>query len=201
MVIVFTSNIRPDDLYLNGLQRERFLPFITLLKDRGHVIHFDGHQDYRAGRLREHKRYTYPLSEELHIEMMDLFEEFADGKVPVRTDIEVKGRNLSFPRTVNGVLLTGFDAVCGIPLGAEDYLSLCDHFSTFIIQNLPQMDDLQRNEVKRFITLVDTLYEKKKLVFFTAEQPIEYLYTGKHYKQEFERIQSRILEMQSPAYP
>lgn len=201
MGIVFTSNIRPDDLYENGLQRERFIPFITLLKSQSHIIHFDGRLDYRAGRLRDHKRYTYPARDQARADMLELFSEFADDKTPSHTQVNVKGRVLDFPKTVNGVVMTRFDALCGVALGAEDYLTLCDEFSTFIVQDIPVLDDLQRNEVKRFITLIDTLYEKRKLTFFTAEKAIEYIYTGQQYKKEFERTQSRIMEMQSPSYP
>lgn len=199
--IVFTSNIEPDHLYPNGLQRERFIPFIELLKQHTAIIHFDGLYDYRANRLKDHKRYIYPLGPQVATQMSMLFDEFADGKTSVRTDVEVKGRVLSFPRTVNGVLFTRFDALCAAAMGAEDYLALCEQFSTFIIQDVPVLDDLKRNEVKRFITLIDTLYEKKRLTFISAEQAVEYIYEGKQYAAAFERTQSRIMEMQSPEYP
>ena len=199
--VVMTSNIPPQDLYKDGLQRERFLPFIDLICAEMSIISFTGTRDYRAGRLKDHRRYLTPLNEENRREAEDIFREAGEGAPIKPQSIENSGRTIVFEQTAGDVLKTDFASLCGAALGAGDYLALARRFSTIILTDVPHLDDKTPNEVKRFITLIDTLYEKKRLVFISAAQAIENLYSGQRHRGAFARTESRLMEMSAPQYP
>ena len=201
VLLVMTSNIRPQDLYKDGLQRERFIPFIELIENTMRVLHFAGAQDYRAGRMKDHKRYLNPLSPENQAEFEAIFKDAANDRPVKKDELSVAGRSLMFPKTAGDVLKVDFENVCGASLGAGDYLAIARRYSTVMIGNIPQMDDTRPDAVKRFITLIDTLYEKKRLVFILADGAIENLYTGKRHTKAFVRTESRLMEMSAPQYP
>ena len=199
--VVFTSNIHPDDLYKDGLQRDRFLPFIGLLKTRLTVISFDGQMDYRSQSVRDHQRYMWPADQDAKDQFSKLFEMLTGSKNASPYTLHYKGRKITLPKAAKKTLWADFDALCANPLGAGDYLALAEEFSTVLLVGIPQLDDTLRNETRRFMALVDTLYEKKIMLFALSAVALDNLYTGVIYKAAFARTMSRLVEMQSPDYP
>lgn len=200
VVIVSTSNWEPDDLYKDGLQRDRFLPFIAMIKDKMHVLHLDSPTDYRTQFLTQEGSYFSPLGAEASRKADHVFEALTDG-VPTYEDVlEVKGREIVVERTAKGVARFTFAQLCERPHGAEDYLALTRNYHTLFIEHIPTLGYDRNNETKRLMTLIDALYEAGTNVVVTAETLPQKLYRGSEYEYEFERTVSRLLEMQSKAY-
>ena len=200
VVVVMTSNIAPDDLYADGLQRDRFIPFINLLKERLNVVSFTGDTDYRLQRLRELKVYFWPHDADAHREMQGIFKTIAgsDGGGPL--DISVKGRVIHVPQAGPRVAAFTFAELCETPKSALDYLELVRRFHVFIVENVPRLDDRRRDAVTRFITLIDTLYDNHARIVMSAAAPPAELYRGDENAKTFERTVSRLMEMQSREY-
>jgi cell division protein ZapE len=200
VVIVMTSNIAPDDLYENGLQRDRFLPFIALLKERLTVFHFAGETDYRLNRLRDGQLYFWPADDDAREALEGIFLALSDGRPGEEVLIEAKGRTIRVPRSAREVAMFTFEQLCAENKSALDYLALVQRFRVFIVQNVPKMDDSRRDAALRFMTLVDTLYEHRARLIISAAAPPEKLYTGDDHAIVFARTASRLLEMQSKEY-
>lgn len=200
VTLVLTSNWAPDDLYTGGLQRDRFLPFIELVKQSLDVIALEGPVDYRARKLREMSVYFSPLSSENLARAEDLFLTLSEGADPSPGLIEVKGRTIEVPVMANGMARFSFSQLCERPLGAEDYLAIAKRYHTIFLENVPRLAYDRRNEAKRLMTLVDVLYDAHRNLVITAEEPPHRLYVGHDHAFEFQRTLSRLLEMQSPAY-
>lgn len=200
VIVVATSNWAPDDLYKGGLQRERFLPFIDLLKKRMDVVHLESETDYRATCLREEGSYFAPLNDDAKSKADEVFSLLTQGQVPHREILKVKGHNIVVNRAVDGVARFSFAQLCESAYGAEDYFKIADTYHTIFVENVPMLGKDDRNEAKRFMTLIDALYETgTKLVVTAATQPEE-LSKGHDHAFEFERTVSRLKEMQSKAY-
>jgi len=200
VVVIATSNWEPDRLYEGGLQRERFLPFISLLKNRLQVVHLDSPTDYRTQFSQSGGFYFWPLSEATHREIEGVFDTLR-GKAKVKKDsLMVKGRVISVAQSGGGVARMSFAELCEKPRGAEDYLALAKKFHTLILEGIPKMGYDRRNEAKRLMTLVDALYENNTKLIVSADAPPEKLYFGHDHSFEFERTISRLLEMQSEDY-
>lgn len=200
VVIVATSNWRPDYLYEGGLQRDLFLPFIALLQSRLEIVHLDSKTDYRQISAPDQDiYYYYPLNQKVKDKINALFIELAMGATTKRQSLKVKGRTLKID-TLNDVARTSFSQLCEQPLGAEDYIKLAQNFDTIFIENIPHLNAERRNEAKRFILLIDCLYEAQCRVVLSAENDIHALYDGHDHAFEFDRTISRLLEMQSAAY-
>lgn len=200
VTVVMTSNIAPDDLYADGLQRDRFLPFIALLKERTRVFHFDGATDYRLHRIAGRKVYFWPHDEDAQKSLENIFESFADGRVAEPRDLTVKGRVIHVPLALREAAFFSFSDLCDEARSAVDYLELTRHFRVFVIADIPKMNDMKRNAVLRFITLIDTLYDNGARVVISAAAPPDQLYTGDEHAEVFRRTVSRLMEMQSKAY-
>lgn len=200
VVVVTTSNWAPDDLYKDGLQRDRFLPFIDLLKDRLDVFHLDSGVDYRLQRIMGAKTYHYPLGPDADAALARLFDDLTDGAVAEPRHLSVKGRQVTVPKAAAGVAWASFDELCGRPLGAADYLALAETFDTVFLTGVPCVTERKRNEAKRFIILVDTLYESRTRLILSAEAAPQKLYGAESHKLEFDRTVSRLIEMQSKDY-
>ncbi len=202
-VLVATSNVAPDDLYRDGLNRSLFTPFIDVLKAHTDVLELDNGRDYRLEKLAALPVYMSPLSDETAEQMDEAWEAATDGAAERSVDIEVKGRHVSVRRAAGGKARFTFDEICGRPLGARDYLRLADRFDHFFIEGVPQMDLDRRNEAKRFILLVDTLYDRKKRLHLSAEVPADQLYVGRAGTEtfEFDRTVSRLIEMRDENWP
>ena len=200
VVVVATSNRAPDELYEHGLQRERFLPFIALLKQKLFVLELDSGRDYRLARLHGKPVYHYPLDKTAHGALEDAFVELTDDAPGTRATLTVKGRPLVIPRAARGVAWFAFEDLCANPLGAADYLAIAERFPAVIVEGIPRLSPQQRNEARRFNILIDTLYEAHTLLIASAEVPPEEIYPAGDGTFEFRRTVSRLIEMQSEDY-
>jgi len=200
VIIVTTSNWPLDNLYLGGLQRELFLPFIALFKKKLDLLELSGSTDYRLARLKAMRIYTIPLGANSTAVLEEDFNQLTHGAVVEPDRIEVKGRILEVSRAARGVAWMHFADLCEQPLGAEDYLAVARRYHTLVMDGVPRMDAANRNEAKRFMTLIDALYEAKVHLIVAAEAVPDQIYTIGSYSFEFQRTASRLMEMQSPEY-
>ena len=200
VVVVATSNFPPDRLYEGGLQRERFLPFIALLKQRLDVLELDGGTDYRLARIRDLPTVHTPLGPATRKALDDAFAALTEGAEAQADHLHVKGRKVPVPLCARGVARFGFNDLCAQALGAGDYLAIATQFHTVVLDDVPVMDETLRNEARRFMTLVDALYEHRCNLILGAETTPERLYVGDHGAFEFERTVSRLMEMQARDY-
>ena len=199
-VVVATSNWPPDRLYENGLNRDRFLPFIELLKARLDVMALDGPVDYRLERLRDLEVYLQPLGAETTAKAEAIFAALTDGAAGSAETLAVGSRELPIPRAANGVAMVPFADLCARALGAADYLTLAERYHSLILTGVPLLTPDRRNEARRFMTLVDALYERRMVLVVTAEAAAEKLYAEGDGAFEFQRTVSRLLEMQGHAW-
>lgn len=200
VVIVTTSNRHPDDLYKDGLNRATFLPFIDQLKQKLDLHHLAGASDHRQDRLRGEPRYLTPLGPAATADMDRIWDEAADG--PDRPlALQVKGRDVIFPRARGRAVRATFDDLCARPLGAADFLALAAAADTILIEDVAALSRANNNEATRFVHLIDALYEAKRLVYISAAAAPDALYQSGAGAFEFERTASRLEEMQSKDWP
>jgi cell division protein ZapE len=200
VVVVATSNRAPDTLYENGLQRERFLPFIQLLKEELDVLELDNGRDYRLARLAGMPVYLTPADATAKAALDEIFRALTDGMRPEPLDLEIKKRRLHVPKQACGTAWFSFADLCGKPLGPADYLAIAEVFENVVIADVPLLDPSRRDEAKRFNTLIDALYEGRVHVVISAAAPPEALYPEGDGAFEFARTVSRLMEMQSLDY-
>jgi cell division protein ZapE len=201
VVVVATSNRAPDQLYEHGLQRELFLPFIALLKERLDVLCLNGNTDWRRARILGMKVYYTPLGPAAEDALAAAFRTLTDDDPDAgKNSITVQGRTLAVPLAARGVARFTFADLCAKPLGAADYFALATHFHTLILANIPRMNADRRNEAIRFTTLVDAIYEHRVNLVCSAEAAPDDLYIDGEGSFEFRRTASRLIEMQSQAY-
>lgn len=197
--IVTTSNFKPDDLYPNGLHRDRILAAIELLKDKLEVVNVDNGTDYRQVTLAQVGLYHSPLSDAAEAAMTDAFDRLAEAKdeSPV---LHIERRALRTRRRAGGVVWFDFKELCGGPRSQNDYLELASQFHTLLLSGVPQMSPRNASEARRFTWLVDVLYDRRvKLILSAAVEP-ELLYTEGPLAHEFPRTVSRLREMQSAEF-
>ncbi|MDJ0993540.1 MAG: cell division protein ZapE [Dinoroseobacter sp.] len=199
VVIVTTSNRVPDDLYKDGLNRNLFVPFIETIKDRLIVHELLSETDYRQNRLTGAQRYFALKGAEARAQLDAIWEDLTGGENHPLT-LTVKGRALEIPRYHNGVARMRFWELCGQPLGPGDYLALAGAVRVLVVDDIPELGRSNFNEAKRFVTLIDALYEANvQLICSTAAQP-EMLYVEGPGMFEFERTASRLREMQDATW-
>jgi len=199
-VIVLTSNTPPARLYEGGLNRQLFLPFIALLRDRLEVVELDGGEDYRMQRMSGVRLYNSPLGRAADEAMDDAWRRLTNGAAVIPQMLEVFGRKLEVPRAADGVARFSFEELCGRPLAAADYVALAENFHTVLVDAIPQMTPEQSNEARRFALLVDTLYDERIKFLCSADAPPDALFDSSGKNNWFERIASRLHEMQSEDY-
>ncbi len=200
--LVATSNVEPDNLYRDGLNRGLFLPFVALLQRHVEVTTLDSPTDYRLEKLESLPVYVSPLDAEAD-RLMDLaWKRMTDGRPEVPTEIEMKGRVVPVPRAVGRVARFTFAELCERPLGASDYLAIAKRFDVVFVDHIPHLGPAKRNETKRFIILVDALYDASVRLFASAAAMPEALLTEKKGTEgfEFDRTVSRLFEMRSADY-
>ncbi len=200
VVVVATSNRPPRDLYKNGLQRDLFLPFITLIEQRLDVLHLDAGIDYRLESLRLMDVFLTPLGTEADARLDAYFRQLTHGADVRREVLEVGSRKLEIPRASDDIAFSSFHDLCERPLGAADYLTLARKYDVLVLAGIPQLSAAKRNEAKRFVTLIDALYEHRVKLICSAAASAEGLYPKGEGAFEFERTVSRLHEMRSEAY-
>ncbi len=196
VVCVTTSNRPPDDLYKDGLNRQLFLPFIAYLKEHLIVHDMQSETDFRQNRMSGAQVYFTPLNSVSSQGVEELWRDLTGGR-DIRHSLQVKGRSLDIPRYHNGVGRLSFYDLCGKPLGPADYLTLAEALRVIVIDDIPQLGRHNFNEAKRFVTLIDALYESKTRLICSAAALPEMLYLEGEGVFEFERTASRLREMQS----
>jgi cell division protein ZapE len=200
VVVVATSNRHPRELYENGINRQLFVPAIDLIESRMDVAELDGPIDYRLARLERSRVYFTPLGPDADMALDGVWHDLTGVAHGMPGALEVLGRALAVPEQAKGVARFTFDRLCVAALGPQDYLALADTYHALVLKDVPQLTADQRNEAKRFGTLVDALYERSvKLVCSAAVAPAE-LYRAGDGACEFERAASRLIEMQTPDY-
>ena len=200
VVVVATSNRAPDDLYKDGLNRQLFLPFISLLKSHLDVIELASAQDYRLAKLSQAPVYYQPLGPEADRAMDAAWSRMLSGGKARRETVAVKGRALTVPMAARGAARFSFADLCETPLGASDYLTLARRYGALFIDRIPVMGPDRRNEAKRFSTLIDTLYDARVKLVCSADAEPDALYPAGDGAFEFERTASRLMEMRSTDY-
>lgn len=199
VVLVATSNVAPDDLYRDGLNRPLFTPFIAILKRHAQVLHLDADTDYRLEKLNGVPVYMHPVDAANERRFDEAWRVLADGSAERPEEVVVKGRHVPIPRAVRNAARFAFADLCEKPLAARDYLAIAERYGTIFVDGIPVMDDSRRNEAKRFILLIDTLYDRKVRLVATAQAAPTDLYRGRLGAEafEFDRTASRLIEMQS----
>jgi cell division protein ZapE len=202
VTLVATSNIAPDQLYENGLQRQRFLPAIALLNEHTRVVNIDGGIDYRLRTLEQAELYHAPLDDSAQEAMEKAFGSLvpASGEVQVSVDIKIEGRTIPCRAVAEDVVWFDFDVICNIPRSQNDYIELAREFHAVLVTNIRQMGRSNEDQARRFINLVDEFYDRNVKLVLSAEVPLTALYTEGRLGFEFERTRSRLLEMQSHEY-
>lgn len=198
--VVATSNRDPDDLYAGGLHRDRFLPFISLMRSQLSVLELSGPTDYRLDRLVGHPVWFSPIGRSSRAAVDQRFSDMTGGAVPVPSRLQVLGREWTIPIAAMGVARLYFETLCAENRGAPDYLALAQQFHTVIIDAIPALSPEKRNEAIRFITLIDTLYEHRVKLIASADTDPAHLYPAGDSAFEFQRTVSRLIEMQSRDY-
>jgi cell division protein ZapE len=200
ITVVATSNRAPDDLYKDGLQRDRFLPFIDLLKQRLEILELGGARDYRLDRLRELDVYLTPLGAWANAKLDEAFRALSNGADGEPRILRTQGRDVDVPRAAPGVAMAHYLDWCAKPMGAADFLCIADHFHTVIVADIPRMGPDSQDKAARFVTMIDTFYEKKVKFICSAAASPDKLYVEGDGAFEFQRTVSRLMEMQSPEY-
>ncbi len=202
VVLVATSNVAPDDLYAGGLNRALFMPFIELLKARVEVVRLAARTDYRHEKTAGAPVYLTPLGPDSDAAMDAAWLQLTSTSRGDATTLEVLGRDVVVPQAVDGVARFSFDDLCARPLGASDYLAIAHAFHTVLIDHIPVMDEAKRNEAKRFITLIDALYDGAVKIVVSADAEPDRLYSAEGGLEmfEFARTASRLTEMRSEEY-
>lgn len=202
VVLVITSNRHPDDLYQGGLQKEQALVFTRLLQKHTCIVELQAKKDYRLSYPPAlSPAYHFPLGSQADSFLQQRYNSLTHSAAKQSGVLPLLGRELFLSAVYDNIALLSFSELCAQPLGSADYLKLAQHFNTIIISDIPKLSAEKRNEAKRFVILIDTLYEHKVQLICTAEVPIQALYTEGDGAFEFKRTVSRLMEMQSANYP
>jgi cell division protein ZapE len=197
VVVVTTSNTAPDDLFKGQPGRDAFLPFIALIKQRLELLVMDGARDYRRERMRGLRTWQVPADEMARRELDKAFQRLTGGSAVRPVTLTVMGRKVVVPQASDGVARFDFDSLCNTALGAGDYLAIATNFHTLVLDNIPRLSPDNYDQARRFIVLVDTLYDQRVKLIASADATPDQLYQRGENAKMFERTASRLDEMQS----
>ena len=200
VALVTTSNIPPDRLYYDGLQRQQFLPAIESLQRHTEVLEVAGPTDYRLRVLEQAEIYHSPLDAAADKNLAEYFEDIAPDAGTRAQTMEVHGRNLRTVRRADGIAWFDFATLCDGPRSQNDYIEIARSFQAIILSNVPVLDSTKEDQARRFIALIDEFYDRRVKLIISAAATIDELYTGARLAREFERTRSRLREMQSMTY-
>ncbi len=200
IVVVATSNAMPGELYKNGLNRSLFVPFISTIEKRMIVVELDSDEDYRLQKLAGRPLYFTPVDEAARAQMDQIFKDLTGLDEGRAMALEVKGRQVEVPEAADGVARFSFEDLCARPLGSADYLAIARQFHTVMIDGIPELSAAKRNEARRFVNLIDTLYDQRVSVIVSAETEVDGIYKEGDGVFFFERTMSRLIEMRSSDY-
>lgn len=200
VVVVATSNRAPRELYENGINRQLFVPFIDLIETKLEVVRLDGPLDYRLGRLAGRQVYFTPINAAAREAMDAKWRDLTGMPSGDPAELIVQGRRLVVPHQAKGVARFAFGQLCDVPLAAPDYLAVCRAYHAILIDSIPQMGDDARDQSKRFVNLVDSMYETQVKLICSAATPPQGLFQQRADNVEAARCVSRLLEMQSADY-
>ena len=200
-VFIFsTSNIIPNNLYKDGLQRDRFIPFIKLIEKDCINIELSTKKDYRKKRLKNINNYFSSLNDKTEKEIEKIFFDLTRGANLEKKSIVVKGREITVSKHAKGCARFNFDDLCGKAYGSEDYINIAKSFDIIFIENIPKLSPEKKNEVKRFIMLIDALYDNSKITVISAAGEPEDIYQKGDLEFDYKRCVSRLHEMRSKEY-
>ncbi|MDJ0749938.1 MAG: cell division protein ZapE [Woeseiaceae bacterium] len=200
VTLVTTSNSPPEDLYRDGLQRQRFLPAIALLNEFTDVVNMDGDTDYRLRLLQKAGTYLLTQDPTAADKLTYFFDESASMHVETEIDLDINGRPIRAYRCAKGIAWFRFGDVCDGPRSQEDYIELARWYPSVIVSGVPQFDTTKEDQARRFISLVDEFYDRRVKLILSADAGVDELYQGTRLAFEFDRTSSRLIEMQSTAY-
>jgi cell division protein ZapE len=195
--VIFSSNVKINDLYKDGLQREQFIPFIKIMKKKCLEQTLVIKEDYRKSQNKNNDRYFYPLNEITSFKINKLFRKLTRNKIKQEKILIVKGRKFTIKNYYEGVARFDFSDLCNKNIGAEDYIKIADVSKYIFIENLPNFDDKNSNQQQRFITLIDIIYEKKVGLTISSVSNLNKLTSSKNLSKLFKRTLSRLHELTS----
>ncbi len=193
--ILISSNFHPDDLYKNGLQRNDFLPFIDLVKNNFAIIDININKDYRRETLNQSKTYFTPINKETREEFNKLFKRFVDATHLTTIKVKSNSREIVFDKCSSNILMTDFSKLCENNLSHGDYINIAKTFKLIFLSDVPELNDQKKDSCRRFISLVDMLYENNCSIVILASKPISNINTNVSLSEEFARTASRLYEM------
>ncbi len=198
--LVCTSNIVPDGLYKDGLQRARFLPAIALLNEHTEVVNVDGGVDYRLRTLKQAELFHYPLGEAARVSLERSYESLAVDAGSHALDMTINSRSFNALRRADDVVWFAYTELCNKPRSQNDYIELAREFHAVIVSDVPVLSRDEEDQARRFINLIDEFYDRRVKLIISAAVPIHEIYQGERLRFEFDRTESRLLEMQSEEY-
>jgi len=198
--VLFSSNIKINDLYKDGLQRDQFLPFIKIMKNMCYQEKLSIEEDYRKSQNNKNERFLYPLNEKTNFKVNKYFREITKNKIKQEKILTIKGRKFIIKNFYNGISRFDFKDLCAKSIGAEDYLKIAKISNFIIIENIPNFNNNNSNQQQRFVTLIDILYEKNIPLMITSQSRLDLLTSSKILKQFFKRTISRLYELTSIKY-
>ena len=195
--ILFSSNVKIDDLYKDGLQRDQFLPFIKIIKNKCYQKNLIIEEDYRKSQNKKNERFFYPLNEKTNFKVNKYFRKITKNLTLKEKVLTIKGRKFIIKNYFDGIARFNFKDLCAKNIGAEDYIKIAEKCDLIIIENIPNFDNVNSNQQQRFITLIDIIYEKSIPLMITSQSKLDSLSSSDYLKQSFKRTISRLYQLTS----
>ena len=195
--ILFSSNVKINDLYKDGLQRDQFLPFIKIIKNKCYQKNLIIEEDYRKSQNKRNERFFYPLNEKTNFKVNKYFRKITKNLTLKEKVLTIKGRKFIIKNYFDGIARFNFKDLCAKNIGAEDYIKIAEKCDFIIIENIPNFNNINSNQQQRFITLIDIIYEKSIPLMITSESKLDSLSSSDNLKQSFKRTISRLYELTS----